>query len=226
MKPWIAISACLLGEPVRYDGNAKPSAAVQKLAESFAVALVCPEVEAGLGVPRPPVRLVAGKRLPKAVGVDDPGLDVTEVLVDHAIAWLLNHEQIDGVVFKARSPSCGLGSTPVLDGDGKATLGSGLFARTLMRQRPWLPASDEEGLSDPAAADRFAKRVWAAYRLRTELAADCTPDRLLEFHTRHKPQFLAHAPERCADLDAVVAGGITFVDYRRRFMAILGVCRA
>lgn len=59
MKPRVGVSACLLGQPVRYDGQAKPHAWVRDvLARKAELVPLCPETGAGLPVPRPPVRLV------------------------------------------------------------------------------------------------------------------------------------------------------------------------
>ena len=68
----VAISACLLGRPVRYDGGTKPCAEVIELANKVEVCPVCPEGAAGLPVPRPPAEQREGR-----VFLSD-GRDVTD----------------------------------------------------------------------------------------------------------------------------------------------------
>lgn len=57
-KPILDVSACLPGQPVRFDGGHKKARHItQTLSEYFELMPVCPEVEAGLGVPRPTMHL-------------------------------------------------------------------------------------------------------------------------------------------------------------------------
>jgi len=81
----VGISRCLLGEPVRYDGGHRYNGYINKiLGKCFEFVAVCPEVVIGLGTPRPPLLLVGDAHAPRAVGVDDPGFDVTERLDEYA----------------------------------------------------------------------------------------------------------------------------------------------
>src|SRR3990170_6011748 len=74
----LGISSCLLGQKVRYDGNHKHDRFVTgTLGKYFEFVPVCPEVAIGLGVPRPPIRLVGDPAAPRAVGIENPKLDVT-----------------------------------------------------------------------------------------------------------------------------------------------------
>ena len=57
----VAISHCLLGAPVRYDGGSKPVSEVMELAAKVEVVRVCPETAAGLPVPRPPAEQRDGR---------------------------------------------------------------------------------------------------------------------------------------------------------------------
>ncbi len=57
----VVISACLLGFPVRYDGGAKTSRAVQEFASKVEAMHLCPEVRSGLPTPRPPAEQRDGR---------------------------------------------------------------------------------------------------------------------------------------------------------------------
>ncbi len=130
----IAVSACLLGVPCRFDGRSKPSAAVQEFIRRFdcQVVRICPEVMGGLSIPHPPheQKLVDGHiRV-----VDSQGNDHTDLFLagsrkacDVACAKGCTH-----AILKAKSPSCGVGQ--VYDGTFTDTLvpGNGTAAQMMI----------------------------------------------------------------------------------------------
>ena len=162
----IGISQCLLGDHVRYDGGHKRDALlVDTLRESVEWVPVCPEVEAGLGVPREPMRLEGTPASPRLVTVTTH-VDHTAAMQKFSARRLRELEQLDlsGYVFKARSPSCGIAKVPLLNAQGGETSdGVGLFARALMEHFPLLPVEDEDRLHDPQTLKYFLKRA-SAYR--------------------------------------------------------------
>ena len=84
VKPKIAISACLLGENVRFNGGHKQSLLCsQTLSDYFDFVPLCPEVAIGLGIPRQAIRLVGDPNHPQAVGSVNPALNVTQPLDDY-----------------------------------------------------------------------------------------------------------------------------------------------
>ena len=85
-KPKIGVSRCLLGDAVRYDGQSKPcTLVIDKLAEHFELTSICPEVEAGLPIPRPPVQLSGSIEQPRLTGRDDLGIDITELMHNYCL---------------------------------------------------------------------------------------------------------------------------------------------
>lgn len=163
-QPRLGVSACLLGHAVRYDGaDKKHPFILNVLSQQCELVAVCPEAGAGLGVPRPPVRLVGDLHQARALGVDDPSLDVTVALLDYAHAQVNELSGLAGFIFKSRSPSCGLLDTPVFAAGATVTemYGSGLFARTLVNAYPDLPVCDETMLDDADFVARFLERVRA-----------------------------------------------------------------
>ena len=162
-KPVVGTSACLLGEAVRYDGAHKHTRAVaDELARHVRLCAFCPELGIGLSVPRPPIQLV---RFPDAVrvrGVEEPERDFTDALRAYADAV---EAGLSGFVFKARSPSCGLESTPVFDEeDREVDTASGAFAARLRELFPEMPVCDEEELEVPGFLEEFVARVRAFHR--------------------------------------------------------------
>lgn len=126
----LAVSACLLGEPVRYDGGSKPCAEVIELTKKNQVCSVCPERAAGLSCPRPPAEQVGERVLLKG------GTDVTRAFADGARAECAaaQRAEVPLAVLKAKSPSCGVGL--VYDGTytGTLTAGMGVCARLLAKE--------------------------------------------------------------------------------------------
>ena len=132
----LAISSCLLGQEVRYDGGHKRDAyLVGTLGRYFEFVPVCPEVAIGLGVPRAPIRLVGRPGTARAVGRQDPSLDVTAKLAAYGRKMGRALDDVSGYVLKSRSPSCGIERVPVYDGD-KARPGRGIYADAFLA-RAW-----------------------------------------------------------------------------------------
>jgi uncharacterized protein YbbK (DUF523 family) len=158
----IAVSACLLGERVRYDGETKPHAWVRdELSRLAELVPVCPEGELGMDVPREPVDLIGDPTAPRMVGVTS-----SEDWTERMNAWCggriaeLVAEGLDGVVLKSRSPSCGIGSTPVYPEPGaEPRLGDGLFALALRMTCPDLAITEDEDLDDPDKRAAFLECV-------------------------------------------------------------------
>ena len=157
----ICISSCLLGNNVRYDGGNKLD---QALLDAFGGDVewvpICPEVDAGLSIPREPMQLIADGRKVRCVTIETKQ-DMTDVITGWAERRLrdLESEAIRGYVFKARSPSCAMRDAPV-SRLSDVILGAGVFARALMRRYPLLPVADEDHLRDPAMRERFRKRIF------------------------------------------------------------------
>ena len=123
----ILVSACLLGENCKYNGGNNLRPQVVKLGQTHELIPVCPEVAAGLGIPRIPIEICNGK----VVRAD--GVSVDEAIC-RAVADILMQlpRDIDLCVLKARSPTCGVHE--VYDGSFTGTLvdGSGVLAQALM----------------------------------------------------------------------------------------------
>lgn len=175
-RPVIGVSSCLLGQRVRYDGGHKRDAfIVEELGSRFELLPICPETAIGMGVPRPAIRLVLEVDGIHARGVDDPDLDVTALLTAFARRILPGLAHLCGYVFKARSPSCGLGSSPLFVSGHPPREASGLFAAALQTALPHLPLEEEDRLRDPVLRDRFLARVYACRQ--RQLAGMRDPDR-------------------------------------------------
>lgn len=181
-KPVIVISACLLGRTCRYDGRDKNASNIIRSMESEVVwHPICPEVEAGLPIPRPPMSLFSVDGDIRLL-TNESHEDITSVLrawIERTVPLLTD---ADGFILKARSPSCGPGNTPVQLISGTDTLPKtssdtgtlpktssdigtlpktsyGLFAGAVLLAYPDKPIADEQELSTPEACRAFLKRL-------------------------------------------------------------------
>jgi uncharacterized protein YbbK (DUF523 family) len=160
----VGISSCLLGEQVRYDGGHKYDALVNtELARIFEFRPCCPEVAIGLGVPREPIQLVRTGHGIRIRGVHNPDIDVTRQLEDFGNSTATAFVDICGYIFKARSPSCGIGgvATWTEQGQPAGSDGTGAFAAALLRAHPDLPVTDETRLQNPLQREHFIECVFA-----------------------------------------------------------------
>jgi uncharacterized protein YbgA (DUF1722 family)/uncharacterized protein YbbK (DUF523 family) len=221
VRPRIGVSSCLLGEEVRFNGGHKRFRFLtDELAPFVDWAPYCPEMEIGLGAPREPIRLTADGRLVNRSGTADHTALMTALPVP---------EGLDGYVFKAKSPSCGIHSIPRYRDDGQpaGNPGRGLFAARVLAACPLLAAEDEGRLSDAGLREAFVERIFAAARLRALWSVPWEPRDLVDFHARHKLQLLAHDPDRYRSAGRVVAAagtaprGQTEAAYRDLFWAAM-----
>lgn len=202
----LGISACLLGEKVRFDGGHKLDTYIRDtLGPYFDFVPVCPEVAIGLGVPRPTLRLVGDPAQPRAVGVRDPDRDVTAPLRQYGRRMVQELPPLAGFLLKSKSPSCGMARVKVYQDQGPPRAGRGLFADALLTGRPLLPVEEEGRLGDPVLRENFIERVFAFHRWQQLQAQGLTPARLVEFHARHKLVLMSHSTEAYRALGRRVA---------------------
>jgi uncharacterized protein YbgA (DUF1722 family)/uncharacterized protein YbbK (DUF523 family) len=220
----IGVSSCLLGENVRWDGGHKRDRFLtDELGPFVEWVPVCPEVELGLGTPRPTLRLV---RRDEGVRMVEPrsGTDHTAAMQAYARGRVraLEREDLSGYVLKKDSPSCGMERVKVYPAAGSGTRdGRGLFAEALLERFPHLPVEEEGRLGDARLRENFVVRVFAYRRLRRLFASRWTAGKLVAFHTAHKLLLLAHVPAAYARLGRLVADARSLAreELSRRYQA-------
>ncbi|TDC79954.1 DUF523 and DUF1722 domain-containing protein [Actinomadura sp. 7K507] len=234
-RPRVAVSSCLLGAPVRYNGgHSRDRFLTGLLAHHVDWVPICPEMEIGLGAPRPTMRLRTDGR----IVTKDETADHTRAMTALANDRILDIADVDGYVFKSRSPSCALLNLPRYasglpgertDGQPVDRHGRGVFAALVTDAFPHLPAEEDGRLNDPVLREHFVERVFAHARIRELFARDWRPRDLIAFHSRHKLQVLAHDPAAYRELGRIVAGAGTRhpddveAGYRRAFDRALAV---
>ena len=196
-RPKIAISACLMGAEVRYNGGHKESRLCSRtLADHFDFVPVCPEVAIGLGIPREPIRLVGNPLHPEAVGSVNAELNVTRPLKEYGQTMAGQLSDICGYIFMQKSPSCGLERVKVYQANGVPVEGGGrgLYAEAFCALHPDLPVEEDGRLNDPVLRENFLTRVFAYSAWQQLLQKGLTRRDLTEFHSRYKYLLMAHNP--------------------------------
>ncbi|MHC4398911.1 MAG: YbgA family protein [Planctomycetota bacterium] len=227
----IGISACLLGEKVRFDGGHKRDRYLtDTLGQYFRWVAVCPEVEVGLPTPRPSLRLELHDGQLRMV-MPKEHRDLTQPMRTYAKsrAKALESEGLSGYLLKKDSPSCGLERVRVYKGPGQPPNrnGRGLFAEALLARFPNLPVEEEGRLHDPPLRENWVTRVFAYHRLCRLWSQHWKVGDLVRFHTAHKFLLLAHSPKEFQGLGPLVAKAKSFgrkelrETYESQFMSAL-----
>lgn len=196
-KPKIAISACLMGAEVRYNGGHKESRLCSRtLTDYFEFIPVCPEVAIGLGIPREPIRLVGDPAHPRAVGTIHPGINVTQPLADYGQYMADELGDVSGYIFMQKSPSCGLERVKVYHANGSPVDGGGrgIYAQAFCARHPNLPVEEDGRLNDPVLRENFLTRVFAYAAWQQLLQQGLSRRALTDFHSRYKYLLMAHNP--------------------------------
>ncbi|MEW6247283.1 MAG: DUF523 and DUF1722 domain-containing protein [Nitrospirota bacterium] len=220
----LGVSRCLLGDHVRYDGGHKRDSFVVEVLGRFVEWVpVCPEVEAGFGVPREAMRLVGNPRHPRLLTVHS-ACDRTEEMARFSEERVRELEALDlsGFVFKKDSPSCGVERVRVFNSQGIPSLkGVGLFARAFVQRFPLIPVEEEGRLCDPVLREHFIERVFCYRRWRDLLKKRVTRQAIVDFHTVHQYLLLAHSREHFQRLGRLMANAHRYrpLDLARRYGA-------
>jgi uncharacterized protein YbgA (DUF1722 family)/uncharacterized protein YbbK (DUF523 family) len=226
----ILVSACLLGENVRYDGGHKRDRFLLETLGTFVEWVrVCPEVDCGLSVPREAMRLVGDPARPRLF-TNRTGEDMTGRMEDWAKSRLDELSRLDlcGYICKKDSPSSGMERVKVYGGHGTPSRsGAGVFTRMFMDRFPLIPVEEEGRLGDPVLREMFIERIFCLRRFRDLLGKPLSRGALVEFHTDHKLLLLSHDRGHYEEMGRLVAGakrlpvGNLYGRYQDLFLAAL-----
>jgi uncharacterized protein YbgA (DUF1722 family)/uncharacterized protein YbbK (DUF523 family) len=203
----LGISACLLGQKVRYDGgHSHDPFLTDTLGQYVEYVPVCPEVECGLGVPREALRLVGKPDSPHLVT-----LHTNQDFRGRMVKWAkkrlfeLEKEGLFGFIFKSNSPSSGMEKVKVYNEKGMPPKKrSGIFAGIFMERFPLVPVEDEGRLHDPELRENFIERIFVLKGWREMLEKKRSMENLAEFHTRQRLMALSHSQKHHRLMENVV----------------------
>ena len=226
----LGISACLLGESVRYDGGHRLDRFLRDTLGLYVEYVpVCPEVECGFGIPRESMHLEGEPGALRLITTRTK-VDVTDRMLDYSFKRVkeLESEKLCGFVFKSNSPSSGMERVKVFNKDGMPrNSGSGIFAGVFMKHFPLLPVEEEGRLHDTALRENFIERIFVFKRWREMLEKGQKLSHLVEFHSRHKLLIMSHSPKHNSGMGKLVAkakeipSDRLFHEYERMLMEAL-----
>lgn len=226
----IGVSACLLGDQVRYDGGHKRNNYISdSLSMFFSFRRFCPEVDIGLGIPRPTIRLEKRENKIRCVSSQDSALDYTDALTQSANDQREWQKGISAYILKNRSPSCGMERVKVFENGHPSNTGVGIFAKQLMENFPNLPVEEEGRLEDPVIRENFVQRVIIYHRWQELGEKVFLRKTLTDFHGKHKLVLMSHDQDLCRSLGADLSrlkesdAGLFSEEYFQRFMSILKI---
>ena len=208
-SPRIGVSGCLLGEEVRFNGgHVRKRFLTDTLGQFVDYVSVCPEVEVGMGVPRPTVRL---EHRSNGVRLVDPkhGIDWTAAMqkLSRARAGVVDRDDLSGFILKKDSPTCGPRNVKLYREGGQSRKGVGMFAAELTSRYPYLPIEDEGRLNDPGLRENFIERVFAYRRLKDVFRPRWRYGDVVAFHAREKMLLRSHHERSYRAMGRLVADG-------------------
>jgi len=222
----LGVSACLLGQNVRYNGgHSRDPFITDTLSQYVEFFPVCPEIECGFSVPRETLRLVGNPDSPRLMTTNTKQ-DHTERMQSWCSKKVRELEELDlyGFIFKKGSPSSGMERVKVYSEQGMpSNRGIGMFARAFMDHFPLMPVEEDGRLHDPKLRENFIETIFVLKRWRASLSPKPTRRGFMEFHTKHKLLIMAHSPNHMRLMGRLVARLKDYVvdDFRLQYQKLL-----
>jgi uncharacterized protein YbgA (DUF1722 family)/uncharacterized protein YbbK (DUF523 family) len=226
----VGISACVIGEKVRFDGSHKRARFItEELAQLFDFKAVCPEVGSGMAVPRPIIRQVNKKESIRILDSKNSTIDVTPALQRYSERTIPKLADLCGYIVCAKSPTCGMERVKVYNetGTGCTKTGIGLFTGHLMKALPWLPVEEDGRLCDPLLRENFITRVYALNDYYHSMQGELSAGKFIAYHSRYKLLLMACSPKHYNLMGKLLANlqeqplKPLFVEYRQLLMTAL-----
>ena len=190
IKPKILVSKCLEFDACRYDGKLINNKYIKRLKQFVEIETVCPEVEIGLGVPRPTIHIQSEK---DKLYLFQPSTnkDLTDKMENFSNQFLKNKNGYDGFIFKSKSPSCGISSAKrysKIKNTSPLGTGPGLFTKKIIEKYPFLPKEEDKRLNDVFLREHFYTSIFTIAEFRT---VNSFKD-LYNFQAKHKLLFMTY----------------------------------
>lgn len=223
----VGISACLLGDEVRYNGgHSRSQYCCGPLQDYFRFEKFCPEVAADFGIPRATLRLIGDPHDPRMVFTRQQDTDVTDQFNQGYQKRLAQLSHLDGYILAKNSPSCGMERVKVYQPNSHphTVKSAGLFAKALMQRYPNLPVEEDGRLNDAGLRENFVMRVFAHHNFRHQVLTDPGRKALQRFHSEYKYILMAHSQQEYRALGKLIADSQECSDeqlceqYLQRFM--------
>ncbi len=210
MKPRILVSACLGFCSCRYDGSVIKNDLVDLLSDYVEFVTVCPEMGIGLPAPREAIRVVTQKQERKLLG-SYSGVDYTKDMETFVQTFMdgLDVDQIDGIILKGKSPTCGFKDVKQYPSHGKVqsllTKTSGFFGGALKSAYSSLVIEDDGRLLNWEIRDHFLTMVFVHNQFRKVKVSNQKAKALVDFHSTNKYLFMAYNQSALQRLGRIIA---------------------
>ncbi|MCX7845763.1 MAG: DUF523 and DUF1722 domain-containing protein [Dictyoglomaceae bacterium] len=224
IKPIIVLSRCLNKEAVRYNGSVINDEFTERLKNYVEIITICPEVDIGMSIPRPPVILV---KYDEKIKMMEPETkeDFTEKVENFSRNFLISLKEVDGFLLKAKSPSCGVKDAKLYHFNLKNTIGKtdGLFTKIVREIYPYLPIEDEGRLHDFFIRQNFLTKIFAYADFRILKGRIGKITELIKFHQNYKYLIMLYSPANLKKMGQIIANwdktGLinTIKEYERLF---------
>ena len=208
-RPLIAISACLLGSPIRYDSNhCREEWIIDELSKFVDFYPLCPEMEMGLGTPREEIHLYYDEGDKTNIKLRSK-FTKTELLplaekTYETMTGQMAKVKIDGFILTKKSPSCGLSHVKTVNGENPKEVihTQGLFAKNICEKYPSAPKIDNGRIRNVELREHFIKGVFAHFRF-GQLEKNISS--LQDFHKKYKYITMEHSPSSLQKLGQLVS---------------------
>ena len=161
-RPLVLISCCLGFKACRYDGSIIEFDQLKKLKKLFTLKPICPEVAAGLGVPRPPIRLIVLNNRKEVGYIFNNRWQIKSNTLKKVIRkYLRDYSNAAGMILKEKSPSCGIKRCKYYKPPGRDFKGrtGGILIEEYNRLNLDWPLIDEISLQNNSSMEKFIADV-------------------------------------------------------------------
>ena len=208
VKPTVVISKCLGFAHCYYSGQMFNIAFLDKLGDHVNYFPVCPEMEIGLGVPRQTIRIVKDKETDNLKLIQPrTEKDLTKKMDDFSVNFLEQFDNVDGFIFKDRSPSCGPVNIKVYSGiEGQVIHqnGTGFFAEKAAVIHPKTAVESEGRLNNLRLREHFLTKLFTITQFK-ELKTNKRMNELINYHANNKYLLMAYDQEILREMGRIVA---------------------
>lgn len=208
-KPTILISKCIEHEACRYDGKIIRNEFIRKLKNYVDFIPICPEMEIGLSCPREVLRIVEDKNIRYLVN-SGTGEDYTEKVISFSNELIRNikEKNINGIILKSKSPSCGIKDSKVYKDFGKIPplpkKSSGIFAQRMIDEFNDVPIESEGRLLNSDIKEHFLTRVFTSFNFEN-MAKEKSIKSIIDFQSNYKYLLMQYSPSKQKELGRIVA---------------------
>lgn len=203
-KPNLIISACLDYAKCRYNGDVIPFPWARELEKFVNIITVCPEVEMGLGTPRPTVRLAVNDKSEKRMVDSKTKEDHTDKYNKFFADFENRALDLDGAILKAKSPSCGLVGVKLYNGDFPQEATKGLFAAGLIEKYPYLVTEEEGRLRNYILRDHFLTKLFCVSAFKQAFKEGNIAN-VMDLHAAYKYLFMGYNQNTLRELGRMLA---------------------